>query len=123
MSFRLDANDAWQLLLIDRLAYVIGFITTLGTAYLSDKYKRRGIFLMFWSAVCALGYILLMVLPRSVPGVHYFAVFIATAGAAPMIATTISWTGNTWGNSNHYKKAIAMGKCTHDVMDQDLSLT
>lgn len=65
---------------------------------------------MFWSTICALGYILLMVLPRSVPGVHYFAVFIATAGAAPMIATTISWTGNTWGNSNHYKKAIAMGE-------------
>lgn len=65
---------------------------------------------MFWSTVCALGYILLMVLPRSVPGAHYFAVFVATAGAAPMIATTISWTGNTWGNSNHYKKAIAMGE-------------
>lgn len=56
---------------------------------------------MFWSAIATLGYILLMVLPRSVPGVHYFALFIATAGAAPMIATTISWTGNTWGNGNH----------------------
>ena len=69
---------------------------------------------MFWSAVCALGYILLMVLPRSSPGASYFAVFIAVSGAAPMIATTISWTGNTWGNSNHYKKAIAMGEshCT-----------
>lgn len=65
---------------------------------------------MFWSAICALGYILLMVVPRSSPGASYFAVFIAVSGAAPMIATTISWTGNTWGNSNHYKKAIAMGE-------------
>jgi hypothetical protein len=64
---------------------------------------------MFWSAIATLGYVLLMVLPRSVPGVHYFALFIATAGAAPMIATTISWTGNTWSGGNHYKKAIAMG--------------
>lgn len=56
---------------------------------------------MFWSAIATLGYVLLMALPRSVPGVQYFALFIATAGAAPMIATTISWTGNTWGNGNH----------------------
>lgn len=84
-------------------------MTTLGTAYLSDKYRRRAPFLMFWSAVATIGYILLMVLPRGVPGVHYFALFIATAGAAPMIATTITWTGNTWGNGNHFKKAVAMG--------------
>lgn len=64
---------------------------------------------MFWSAVATIGYVLLMVLPKSVPGVHYFALFIATAGAAPMIATTISWTGNTWPQGNHYKKAITMG--------------
>jgi hypothetical protein len=65
---------------------------------------------MFWSAIATLGYVLLMALPSGkVPGVHYFALFIATAGAAPMIATTISWTGNTWSNGNHYKKAIAMG--------------
>jgi hypothetical protein len=42
-----------------------------------------------------------MVIPRSSPGGQYFALFMATAGAAPMIATTISWTGNTWGNGNH----------------------
>jgi len=54
---------------------------------------------MFWSAIATLGYVLLMALPSGkVPGVHYFALFIATAGAAPMIATTISWTGNTWSN-------------------------
>jgi hypothetical protein len=64
---------------------------------------------MFWSAFATLGYILLMVIPRSSPGAQYFALFMATAGAAPMIATTISWTGNTWGNGNHYKKAITMG--------------
>ena len=50
-----------------------------------------------------------MVIPRSSPGAQYFALFMATAGAAPMIATTISWTGNTWGGGNHYKKAITMG--------------
>ena len=83
----------------DPLAYVIGFITTLGTAYLSDKYRRRAPFLMFWSAIATLGYVLLMALPSGkVPGVHYFALFIATAGAAPMIATTIAWVGNTWSN-------------------------
>jgi hypothetical protein len=95
VSLAMLLRSQWLVLI---LAYVIAFCTTLGTAYLSDKYRRRAPFLMFWSAIATLGYVLLMVLPRSVPGVHYFALFIATAGAAPMIATTISWTGNTWGN-------------------------
>lgn len=92
----------------DVAAYVVCFFTTLGTAVLSDKYKRRAPFLIFWSFICALGYVLLMVLPLNRPGAHYFAVFVAAAGAGPMIATTISWTGNTW-TPNHYKKAICMG--------------
>lgn len=40
-------------------------------------------------------------------GVLYFAVFVTVTAVGPLIATTISWTGNTWGN--HYKKAICMG--------------
>lgn len=42
------------------LAYVVCFITTLGTAYISDKYKRRSFPLMFWSAVAIIGYTILL---------------------------------------------------------------
>lgn len=84
-----------QSLLLSTPPYVVCFFTTIGTAVLSDKYKRRAPFLIFWSIICAIGYILLMAIPPSIPGAKYFAVFVATAGAGPMIATTISWTGES----------------------------
>jgi hypothetical protein len=77
---------------------VLCFCTTLATAFLSDKYKRRGFFLMFWSLVCCIGYAILLAVPISKPGVQYFAVFITTMAVGPLIATTISWTANTWGH-------------------------
>lgn len=69
------------------------FITTCVTAYLSDKYRRRGVFLMFWSAIAMIGFIILLAVPISQPGVLYFAVFLAVMSVGPLIATCISWTG------------------------------
>jgi phosphate/sulfate permease len=37
------------------------------TAVLSDKYKRRAVFLMFWSALIAIAYILLLTIPIKYP--------------------------------------------------------
>ncbi|KAL1408170.1 hypothetical protein Q8F55_004975 [Vanrija albida] len=97
-----------QSLLLSVPPYVLAFITTMGTAYLSDKWFKRGIFNMFWSTIAVIGYILLVAIPpNKVPGVRYFAVFLTTMAIAPMIGTTITWTGNNFGN--HYKKAVAMG--------------
>ena len=50
------------------------------------------------SFIACIGYIMLMTVPFSVPGVLYFAVFITAAAVGPLIGTTIAWTGNTWGN-------------------------
>ena len=91
------------------VAYVLSFITTIGTGFFSDRYKTRAFPLMFWwvtgmsraysrSAIACVGYIILLTVPISQPGVLYFAVFLTTAAVGPLIATTIAWTGNTWGN-------------------------
>ena len=103
-------------------AYVLCFIATLTTAYLSDKYKRRGFFLMGWSVVCVVGYsILISVSPKENPGVQYFALFLTVTSTGPLIACTISWTANTWAHHCEWlselrrtaltadKKAIGMG--------------
>ncbi|OCF76535.1 hypothetical protein I204_02232 [Kwoniella mangroviensis CBS 8886] len=94
-------------LLLSTPPYVLMFITTIGTAFLSDRYQRRGFFLMGWSLVGATGYLLLLTIPIRYPGALYAAVYVASSAVGPLIATTISWTGNTFGN--HYKKAVAMG--------------
>ncbi|WRT65182.1 uncharacterized protein IL334_002125 [Kwoniella shivajii] len=96
-----------QSLLLSTPPYVLAFITTMTTAYLSDRSGKRGIFLMFWSAMAAIGYLLFLVIPKRYPGALYFAVFLTTCSIAPCIATTIVWSGNTFGN--HYKKATSMG--------------
>ncbi|WWC67492.1 uncharacterized protein I206_101400 [Kwoniella pini CBS 10737] len=96
-----------QSLLLSTPPYVLAFITTMATAYFSDRTGKRGFFLMFWSAMAAIGYLLFLVIPIRYPGGLYFAVFLTTCSIAPCIATVIVWSGNTFGN--HYKKATSMG--------------
>ncbi|OXC66800.1 hypothetical protein C367_02566 [Cryptococcus neoformans Ze90-1] len=96
-----------QSLLLSTPPYVLAFITTMVTAVFSDRWGKRGFFLMFWSALAAIGYLLFITIPVEFPGARYFAVFLTTCSIAPCIATTIVWSGNTFGQ--HYKKATSMG--------------
>lgn len=96
-----------QSLLLSVPPYVCAFITTMLTAWLSDKVMRRGFFNMFWSTLAVVGYLILMVAPLHAVGARFFAVFLTTFSIAPLISTTITWCGNNiYG---HYKKATAMG--------------
>jgi len=102
---------AWskpQSLLMSTPPYVVAFITTLLTAWFSDKYMIRGPLNMFWAVLAAIGYIILLCLnPLKNVGAAYFAVFLTTMSIAPMISTTIVWCGNNFGS--HYRKATIMG--------------
>ena len=89
----LGTFNATTSLLLSTPPYVLTFIATLGTAWLSDKYKRRGIFNMFWSVIAGIGYILLISIPTQYPGPRYFSVFLTVMSTGPLIACTISWTG------------------------------
>jgi hypothetical protein len=66
------------------------------------------------SLVAVIGYaILLGINVKKNPGVAYFAVFLTVAATGPLIATTISWTANTWGN--HCKSGCTVGYAVSDV--------
>ncbi|GHJ88189.1 hypothetical protein NliqN6_4591 [Naganishia liquefaciens] len=96
-----------QSLLLSTPPYVFAFITTMTTAWLSDRTGKRAIFLIFWSFMAVIGYILLITIPLSRPGGLYFAVFLTIGSIAPCIATTIVFAAGNFGN--HYKKAVSMG--------------
>ncbi|KAJ9103578.1 hypothetical protein QFC20_004734 [Naganishia adeliensis] len=96
-----------QSLLLSTPPYVFAFITTMVTAYLSDRIGKRAVFLIFWSFMAVVGYILLITIPLSRPGGLYFAVFLTIGSIAPCIATTIVFAAGNFGN--HYKKAVSMG--------------
>lgn len=56
-----------QSLLLSTPPYAWAFITTMTTAYLSDKTGRRGFFLMFWTLLSVVGYIIFITVPLNKP--------------------------------------------------------
>jgi hypothetical protein len=104
----LGAWSTTQSLLMSTPPYVLAFITTLATAWVSDKWMIRGPLNMFWATIAAVGYIVLLTInpTQNVAGA-YVAVFVTTMAIAPMIAITIVWCGNNFGS--HYRKATIMG--------------
>ncbi|CAF4198632.1 unnamed protein product, partial [Adineta steineri] len=93
--------------------YAFAFITTVTTAYFSDKYVRRGIFILFWLVITMIGYIILIAVNNL--GAKYFAVFLAAGGIPPCVATCITFLSSN--TSPQTKRAtslafmISVGNC------------
>jgi MFS family permease len=84
--------------------YALAFVTTMITAYLSDKYARRTIFILFWLIISIIGFIILIVVKDL--NVKYFAIFLATGGISPCVATCITFI--SCNISPHTKRATAL---------------
>ncbi len=73
--------------------YAFAFLTTMTTAYISDRYARRAIFILFWLIISIIGFIILITVQDL--NVKYFAVFLTTGGISPCVATCITFiSGN-----------------------------
>lgn len=95
---------SYQAQLMTAPPYAVAFITTMTTAFFSDRYARRAIFIIFWLIICIIGFIILIVVENS--HVKYFAVFLTTASISPCVATCITFiSGNI---SPHTKRATAL---------------
>jgi predicted MFS family arabinose efflux permease len=94
----------YQAQLLSAPPYVFAFMTTMSTAYLSDKYAHRSMFIVFWISVSIAAYTILITIEYSI--VKYIAVILATSGLSPCIATCITFiSGNI---SPHTKRAFAL---------------
>lgn len=87
--------------------YVVGFITTMVTAFVSDRIMLRGPFILFWTCFTIVGYAIL-ISPLSA-GVKYFGIFMTVAGVSPCIALAIAYVGANFGPL--YRRATVMGEC------------
>lgn len=85
--------------------YVLGFITTISTAFLADRFMYRGPFILFWTMFVIIGYAIL-ISDVSAP-VKYFALFLTVSGVSPNIMLAISWVGGNFGPL--YVRATVMG--------------
>ncbi|UJR34789.1 hypothetical protein I4U23_027570 [Adineta vaga] len=84
--------------------YAFAFVTTMTTAYFSDKYARRSIFMIFWVLISMIGFIILICVENN--DVKYFAIFLTMGGNSPCVATCITFiSGNI---SPQTKRATAL---------------
>ncbi|CAF0880085.1 unnamed protein product [Adineta steineri] len=84
--------------------FVFASITTMITAYFSDRYARRAIFIIFWVIVVIIGFIILIVAQNL--SIKYFAVFLAIGGITPCVAICIAFI--SCNISPHTKRATAL---------------
>lgn len=87
--------------------YFVGSCSTLLFAYLSDKYRRRWVFIVIPFSIALVGYTALLAIPHPrLPGLTYFFLFWITAGLYASIIGTVSWVGNNLAPA--FKRAVGM---------------
>ncbi|KAI9368992.1 major facilitator superfamily domain-containing protein [Aspergillus egyptiacus] len=85
--------------------YAVAMVTTLSTAYLSDRLRHRYAFTLTGCLVATMGYVLLLA-QSSIPlGARYFAVFAITSGGFLTQPILMGWLSNNM--AGHYKQSIA----------------
>ena len=84
--------------------YVFAFITTMTTAFFSDRYARRAIFILFWITISIIGFIILIVVQDL--NVKYMGIVLTTGGISPCVATCITFL--SCNISPHTKRATAL---------------
>ncbi|KAL8287355.1 hypothetical protein RQP46_003807 [Phenoliferia psychrophenolica] len=84
--------------------YVVAAFATIFAGYMSDRFQRRGVFIILLSSIGILGFILNIVTRN--PHIRYAGVFLGAIGIYPNVPLVVSWSSNTFGGST--KKAIGM---------------
>ncbi|RPB14106.1 MFS general substrate transporter [Morchella conica CCBAS932] len=72
--------------------YAVACCFSIFIAWLSDKHRRRGIYLCFCSLLTIIGYAVLVTVDS--PNIKYMAVFFAASGAFPLGPGFLSWSLN-----------------------------
>jgi cyanate permease len=79
--------------------YLLAFFITIGTTYLADRTKQRGVIIICMSIIGATGYVVLATTTGVAP--RYTGVFLAAGGVFPVIANILPWVLSTFFLS-HY---------------------
>jgi len=82
-----------------------GFVTVIIVTYLSDKYKRRGVFILGGATIAIVGYIMLISSAQLL--IQYGGTFLVGAGIFPASPIVLGWLANNTGP--HYARATATG--------------
>lgn len=87
--------------------YALALIVVLVCSVWSDKAKKRSPFIIYPYLICAIGFIILMALPKDRwPGARYGMLFIVAAGLYTPLCSIVTWNANNLAGS--WKRAIGM---------------
>jgi MFS family permease len=86
--------------------FVAGCACTIIVGFLSDRYKKRGLFIIGGCLVSLVGYIVLYT--QSKPGPGYFGGVLAAMGVFPTIAVALAWSGGNAGGDVKRGVVLAM---------------
>ncbi|KAF2434908.1 MFS general substrate transporter [Tothia fuscella] len=84
---------------------MLAFFSVLLTGHLSDKYRRRGVFMLVGCMLAIGGYI--MLIASKTAGVAYGGTFLVAAGIFPCSPLVMGWLANN--SAPHYVRATATG--------------
>ena len=88
--------------------YACAACLTVTVAILSERYRRRAIFIMGSSCIAIIGYIVLLSAPEDLPGLSYFGTILAASGIYPATAIVLSWPANNVSGQTKRATANAM---------------
>lgn len=97
-------NNTAQLMSVP--PYAVACLFTISGGFLADRYKQRGIFMMFFCALAIFGWVLLIA--SSNTHVQYAGTFFATSGIYANVPGGVAWNGNNIGGSTKRGVGIAM---------------
>lgn len=83
---------------------------TVTYAVVSERFHKRGVFIVISVCTAIIGYIILITNknPAKRPGVSYVGVFFAAAGIYPAVALTLSWPAMNVGGQTKRATACAL---------------
>lgn len=93
--------------------YFAAFLVTIGTTFIADRTRQRGLMVLILALVGGVGYIMLAVTRTT--AVRYAGVFLAAAGVFPTIANILPWMLNNQGSDERRGAGIVIlnlvGQC------------
>ncbi|KAK7743977.1 hypothetical protein SLS62_010392 [Diatrype stigma] len=93
--------------------YLLSFFVCIGTTWIADRTRQRGLMIIVLSLVGGAGYILLAVSTNV--AVRYAGVFLAAGGVFPAISNILPWTLNNQGSDSKRGAGITLlniiGQC------------
>ncbi|CAI7609853.1 unnamed protein product [Penicillium palitans] len=97
--------------------YLVSFLCCVAAAFLSDRWRKRGILITFFATIATIGYLLLTcVQDQSNTAARYAGVWLATCGIFPALALNITWLMDNQGGESKRGAGMAIlavfGQCS-----------